>query len=208
MLLTQNNQDQCCSEAEAEQCCPTPILSVTELMASAAEILQSDLSHMHGNSTIALGGESRGNTFAATNFHAAELAGVNFLGMESTGSGCCPSIEATELSGDVHAPFGINQVNVAPTYLNFFNRIDDAKSLIGINDVRPDENQIDQNICCQAAGNRSDQALSQGSGPDKERRENGSSTTQQVATLGSKDLSFAHDSIFSHTSRMTDGQVA
>lgn len=208
MLLIQKNHNQCCSDAEAEQCCPAPILSVSEFLASASEILQPNLSHMHRNSAIALGGESWGNTFAATNLHAAKLAGINLLGVESAGSGCCPGIKTTELSGDAHAPFGIDQIDIAPTQFDLLDRVDDVNAIIGVNDVGPDKNQVDQDICCATSSNRTGQTLSQGRRPDEESRENGSSAAQEVTTPSSKDLWLAHDSIFSYTSHFTDGQVA
>lgn len=134
---------------------------------------------------------------------------MNLLGVVSAGSGRCPSIETTVLTGDAHAPFGIDQFNITPADRDFLNGVNDGQRFFGKNYFRSDENQVGTVDNCKGPGNCSCQSVGRSSRPNKTSAEQNYTSTQEETALGSKDFALMHTSIFPHlslTSLATDGQ--
>ena len=208
MSLTQKSQHQCCDETEANQHCPAPVLSVHKFAAVTTEILDSHSRHMYSNAAVALGGASRRNTLMGRNLHAAQLTWVNFFGMESAGSWSGPRAKASMPAGDIHAPLGVNQVDITPTDGDLLPGINDHNFYVIVNNFRSDVNHVNQSVYCDAPSDCCAQTLSQQSRPNEEHRKRQRAATEKKSSLGSKDFTLAHTSIFSYTSHITDGQVS
>ena len=164
---------------------------------------------MNSDSAITLGGASGGDILVATDLHGFQLAGMNLLGMVSAGSGCCPSIETAVLTGDAHAPFGIDQINITPADRDFLDGVNDGQGFFGKNYFGSDENQVGTVDDSYGPSNCCSQSVGRSSRPDKASAEHNDASAQDETALGSKDFALMHTSIFPHfslTSLATDGQ--
>jgi hypothetical protein len=206
MLKTHRSEYDCCSQTEAEQCCGVPVARSLELGTSGSELSNTELGHMNGNSAIALGGASRRDTLVVADLHSPQLAGMNFLGMVSAGSGRSPRIKSSVLTRDAHAPLGINQIDISPADRDFLNGIDDNQMLITENKFGSNKNQVTGNDRCDRPSDCCGQTIAQRSRPDEASGQQNNATTHHQTTFGSKDILVAHSSIFSYSSRITDGQ--
>jgi len=208
MLDTAHRQHNRCNHTHRQQGCATPTLAANEFAALATKISKAHLRHMYSDATLTLWRTGGGDAGVAMDIHTAQFAGMNLLGMMSARSRRRPRVKATVRTADAHAPFGINQSDIAPANCDLLNRIDNADSLLRVDNFGTDEDQIDQYVggttpcdCCA-------QSASQKRRPDQQYREHKGASAQNEPTLWPKGFRATHTSIFSYAVSCTDGQVA
>ena len=208
MLAATNCQHDRCNHTHCQQEYATPTLAADKFTAFTAKISKAHLRHMYSNSTLALRGAGGGDAVVAVDIHTAQFTGMNFLGVVPAWSRSRPRVKATVLASNAHAPFSIDQRDVAPTDSDLFDRIDNADSLVRVNNFGTDKDQVDQYVRGTTPRDCCAQSTSKNGRPDQKNREQKGASAQDETTLRSKGFRATHTSIFSHVVSCKEGQVA
>ena len=172
------------------------------------ELFEAQFSDVTSLSTLAVRRFTSADLTLESDIHTFDVGGMHRAGVVPTRSWSGPRAKASMPAGDIHAPLGVNQVDITPTDGDLLPGMNDHNFYVIVNNFRSDVIHVNQSVYCDAPSDCCAQTLSQQSRPNEEHRKRQRAATEKKSSLGSKDFTLAHTSIFSYTSHITDGQVS